>query len=311
MSNLVFFIDILAMSIGVIAIIITVRQYQIYRFKYLLLFSYNLILFNVISILYLPVIYLFQVLNENIYSFENLTLIIIYLTTINVAKYLWCYTYILWINCLLDKTIPRTFKAIFFIISVATIFVFIMMFFFTSIEKNIRLIQYVDKIVIYQTTLTNYFALIGLYRKKRFLDIGKAAAIKLYSLPIIIIGGCVFLIDIIGLFRNVIYLRTISISLILFSSNLVPLLVIKRFTRKFGSTKNTNQKHFTHLEEMMKTYNISNREKEIITLICNGNSNRQIADQLFISIYTVKDHIHNIFQKTNVKNRVQLANLFR
>ena len=220
MSNLVFFIDILAMSIGVLAIIITVRQYQIYRFKYLLLFSYNLILFNVISILYLPVIYLFQILNENIYSFENLTLIIIYLTTINVAKYLWCYTYILWINCLLDKTIPRTFKAIFFTISVATIFVFIMMFFFTSIEKNIRLIQYVDKIVIYQTTLTNYFALIGLYRKKRFLDIGKAAAIKLYSLPIIIIGGCVFLIDIIGLFRNVIYLRTISISLILFSSRL-------------------------------------------------------------------------------------------
>ena len=57
-------------------------------------------------------------------------------------------------------------------------------------------------------------------------------------------------------------------------------------------------------------YGISNREREIIPLICMGKSNIEIAKQLFISIETVKDHNHNIYKKVGVKNRNQLTNLF-
>jgi len=46
-------------------------------------------------------------------------------------------------------------------------------------------------------------------------------------------------------------------------------------------------------------------------LICKGNSNQDISDSLFISLQTVKDHIHRIYLKTGVKNRVQLTNLIR
>ena len=51
---------------------------------------------------------------------------------------------------------------------------------------------------------------------------------------------------------------------------------------------------------------ISTREKEIIELILKGYSNKKIADQLFISISTVKTHIRNIFQKLNVKSRFEI-----
>ncbi len=57
-------------------------------------------------------------------------------------------------------------------------------------------------------------------------------------------------------------------------------------------------------------YGISGREFEIIALICEGRSNREIADRLCISTQTVKDHNYNIFKKTGVKNRTQLARLF-
>lgn len=57
-------------------------------------------------------------------------------------------------------------------------------------------------------------------------------------------------------------------------------------------------------------YNISKREKDILLLICEGKSNKEIADNLFISVDTVKDHNNNIFQKTGVKNRTQLAGLY-
>ncbi|MBW6501428.1 MAG: LuxR C-terminal-related transcriptional regulator [Bacteroidales bacterium] len=54
---------------------------------------------------------------------------------------------------------------------------------------------------------------------------------------------------------------------------------------------------------------MSPRETDIIREICNGLSNKEIADKLFISLQTVKDHTHRIYIKTNVKSRVQLINL--
>lgn len=64
-------------------------------------------------------------------------------------------------------------------------------------------------------------------------------------------------------------------------------------------------------EEFCKKYEISPREAEIIREICNGLSNKEISDKLFISLQTVKDHTHRIYVKTNVKSRVQLITLVK
>jgi DNA-binding CsgD family transcriptional regulator len=58
-------------------------------------------------------------------------------------------------------------------------------------------------------------------------------------------------------------------------------------------------------------YEISKREAEIVLEICTGKSNKAIAEKLFITLQTVKDHNHRIFTKTDVKSRVQLTNLVR
>jgi DNA-binding CsgD family transcriptional regulator len=60
-----------------------------------------------------------------------------------------------------------------------------------------------------------------------------------------------------------------------------------------------------------ETYGLTAREREIVELIRAGKTNQEIADRLFISLATVKDHNYNIFRKTGVRNRVELANLFR
>lgn len=53
--------------------------------------------------------------------------------------------------------------------------------------------------------------------------------------------------------------------------------------------------------------NLTIREKEILSLIASGYYNQEIADELFISLHTVKTHIYNIFKKTNIANRLQAA----
>lgn len=63
--------------------------------------------------------------------------------------------------------------------------------------------------------------------------------------------------------------------------------------------------------DFCRKYEVSPRETEIILQICNGLSNKEISEKLFISLQTVKDHTHRIYTKTNVKNRVQLINLVK
>ena len=65
------------------------------------------------------------------------------------------------------------------------------------------------------------------------------------------------------------------------------------------------------LGSRLERFGITNREREVIELICQGKSNQEIADCLFISLQTVKDHVYSVFQKTGVKNRVHLVNLWR
>lgn len=65
------------------------------------------------------------------------------------------------------------------------------------------------------------------------------------------------------------------------------------------------------LEEFCKKYEVSPRETDIVREICNGLSNKEISDKLFISIQTVKDHTHRIYIKTNVRSRVQLITLVK
>jgi DNA-binding NarL/FixJ family response regulator len=62
-------------------------------------------------------------------------------------------------------------------------------------------------------------------------------------------------------------------------------------------------------ETFCKKYEISPREKEIICEICNGLTNQQIADKLFISLQTVKDHTHRIYGKTLATSRMQLMKM--
>lgn len=65
------------------------------------------------------------------------------------------------------------------------------------------------------------------------------------------------------------------------------------------------------LDDFLHKYAISRREADILRGIYAGKTNQEIANQLFISLQTVKDHSSRIYQKTFVKNRAQLSTLIR
>lgn len=96
--------------------------------------------------------------------------------------------------------------------------------------------------------------------------------------------------------------------------NLVTVLWIQFFDRGLQSKEvATRDPGATRVPEpvIANGFGISKREQEVIQLISRGLTNQEIADALFISLKTVKDHNYRIFQKTGVRNRVELVQLVR
>ncbi|HEX6889377.1 MAG TPA: response regulator transcription factor [Chryseolinea sp.] len=55
----------------------------------------------------------------------------------------------------------------------------------------------------------------------------------------------------------------------------------------------------------LESLNLSKRELEVLQLMAEGLSNKEIADRLFVSLSTIKTHSNNLFDKMNVERRTQ------
>ena len=73
------------------------------------------------------------------------------------------------------------------------------------------------------------------------------------------------------------------------------LLILERVQRRDAVAQN------------LERFSLSAREADVVMLILHGHSNRRIADQLFLTEYTIEDHLKRIFAKLGVKSRTALA----
>ena len=67
---------------------------------------------------------------------------------------------------------------------------------------------------------------------------------------------------------------------------------------------------FVHEKKRTKKEILSDRENEVLELLSNGLLYKEIADRLFIGHGTVRQHIHNIYEKLHVHNRTEAVNKY-
>ena len=63
-------------------------------------------------------------------------------------------------------------------------------------------------------------------------------------------------------------------------------------------------KHFSDIAEPFSE--LSAREQQVIALVCDGLSNRGIAEKLGVTEGTVKAHLHSIFEQLDVRSRIEI-----
>ena len=59
---------------------------------------------------------------------------------------------------------------------------------------------------------------------------------------------------------------------------------------------------------IVESVRMTKRERQVIELISDGFANKEIAQKLHLSTYTIKSHVHNILEKLSLHTRVQVAN---
>nr|WP_321486134.1 LuxR C-terminal-related transcriptional regulator [uncultured Draconibacterium sp.] len=163
---------------------------------------------------------------------------------------------------------------------------------------------FVVRILVLLNLIVQLFFLLPFFRKTKNAHLLKETGLD-RNRVLIIFGGTVLYSGLMFFFNQFGYISTCIALVILFASNLALPAIIRYKNQPVNENENMDFQSFCSF------YEISKREAEIIQEICSGKSNKAIADKLFITLQTVKDHNHRIYTKTGVKSRVQLANLVR
>ena len=100
-----------------------------------------------------------------------------------------------------------------------------------------------------------------------------------------------------------------ALILVYFMTNFIPLFYLKVNADMVFVPLHAEHPNEGKKEYIFQKYQISKREREIVEQICLGKTNQQIADTLFISLQTVKDHTHRIYNKIGINSRMKLVQM--
>jgi DNA-binding CsgD family transcriptional regulator len=247
-------------------------------------------------------------------EFDALTTILVIGSVTTPAFLISIYFLYAWAAELLETRLTLWFKTVFWVIQVLFLGFFFYIFFIFIRTKSMELIVPFSRILSYAVNIMIFAAVFFLLfgsakvsnrlRKKLSRNLG-----WIYFLMFFL---QVFFSHILMLpFYSNIILHDLFFSTLYFAINIPPLLYLHHFLRKHGFKIEAVPVPQEGLESFIAEFKITDREKEIIALLIEGLSNKEISKKLFISIKTVKNHVTNIYTKTSVRNRVQLNNLIR
>ncbi len=298
---------------GGAGILFSYQMFQKYRLSYLSTYLYYLVflyIFGIYGIL-LPGI-LDKALSHRMEP-ETIESLKLFITFFGIPfLILSLYMFIRLSRELLNKTLSGWFNLVYFFIQ--------SMFFFAYGYFLLRIYAFdetrFDMIRMLITTCFSYLTAIIVagsllqlfYLSRKVFDIKERYIIRIFGLVYLVFYSIALILLNMSSLHHIF---TFGFVFLFFSMHLLPVLFLyinlDTITLESSGVSGIEES----IDHFVEKYSISKRETEIILLICKGKSNQDISDSLFISLQTVKDHIHRIFLKTGIRNRVQLTNLIR
>jgi DNA-binding CsgD family transcriptional regulator len=317
MYNL-FFLAILLLSIcaGLYAILITYRLHKQYRENYLSTYLYFQIFMTVFGVYGIAGrLIAKELLSQQASSFQTIESIGHFFTFLGVPFLIFAwYMFIRLCRELIGKKLSRTFNLSYFFVLILIFLVYgsIIVLInvselqeeaFALLASTVKLVYGSLEVLVLGTGLSQLFI-----HTRQMKDEVKKRAVHTFAY-LNMIAFCLSLFFLLHAHQG--RMLSAAFLFIFFSRNIPPVLYWKSYLRKNIVAPSLQEVEDQTLRDFFDEHKISKREEEVIGQLCEGKSNKEIGKALYISLQTVKDHIYRIYQKTDVKNRVQLINLIQ
>lgn len=317
MYNLLFLVIILlSICAGLYTILITYRLHKIYRVNYLSTYLYFQIFMTVFGVYGIAGrLIAKELLRQQESSFQTVESIGHFFTFLGVPFLIFAwYMFIRLCREVMERKLSRTFNLSFFFI---LIFIFLV---YGSVIVLINVSEVKEELFALLGSAVKFFyggleaLVLGIGLSQLFIhakhmkDEVKKRAVYTFAY-LNLMAFCLSLFFLLHAHQG----RVLSAAFlfIFFSRNIPPVLYWRSYLKKNIVAPSLQKVEIPTLRHFFDEYKISKREEEVIGQLCEGKSNKEIGKALFISLQTVKDHIYRIYQKINVKNRVQLINLIQ
>ncbi len=317
MDNIFFWsIIFLSLCAALFAILITYQLNKKYRLSYLSTYLYFQIFINVFGIYgILGQLIAEEILQQQDSSFQTIETIRHFFSFLGLPFMIFAwYMFIRLCREIVEKKLSRTFNLSYFF---ALIFIFFayggaIVFInlstlgdkpYAYLSSSVLALYVAIEIVVLAVALSQLFI-----HGKVIRDKNKRKAIQNFAflnLFVYCLGIVLFLYSSQKGTLAVFYL------FVFLSANIPPVLYWRDYLKKYYVAPVLQEIDALAMKKFLEEHEISKREEEVIQQLCDGKTNKEISKALFISLQTVKDHLYRIYQKTNVKNRVQLINLIQ
>jgi DNA-binding CsgD family transcriptional regulator len=299
----------LSLSAMVTACVLALGLVKTYRYYFLSSYLGFLVAFNISGLLNLVTSDLFS---DMLTGIPSQSLQPIYILFGLVAFPLWAvafYFYMIFVMGILDEEISPAFRAGYVILWVVLFLGFLTRIQFSLKQTNSAVSRIVN-IVLAPVTIAIPIALLAYLmiragrgsraEGKKSLRIFAVVSIVCYILFL----AAFFIVQAGPSFRW-------AVPLCLFAADISPVLSLRNVLRKYGRPIPLETFRDEGINRFRAMFQLSNREVEILDLLLKGKSNKDIERALFVSPHTVRNHVHNIYQKLGVGSRLQLMNFVR
>ena len=296
----------LSFAAGMVSLFIAIQLFNQYKFKYLkanilLTTGYILImLFNSIG----SILDIEQGTNDNIHSFGVYDQILFFVVPVMLIFILYQFRLVLF--GLINKKIEIKFAKFLWILLISFIVVQSILTIFIKVFPFY--IQVLPMLIVQIIFYSQIFRILFCYKKginEKKSEIGFVWLKYIYNSEIsyFVFLLIIVFVNLIGVIGLNLFTAISSFAAMIINPVLI-FLFVKYHQQRYSIADN-------NFEQLIIQYDITEREKEIIISVCKGKTNKEIADVLFLSPLTVRDHLSNIYRKTNVNNRTKLAGIFK
>ena len=298
-EHLNLFIMIISLIFGFGIYIYLLNLYKKYSFK--TVFNFKRYIFIYTSIIFLHILIKYFAINlVFLNEYDFFIIIRTILTLLTFLLYFFLYYYILkFLNNLEQFKYYKFEKYIYYLISTIFLYLFVKeLIVFLRIGSIYKLIEIVNnfKIIAIILVLIILFKNVLFYKEKRDPKYNMFFYFH------------VFLIIVYSIKFFALILEYEILSYVYIFHNSIIILFLLEFLNNYYKKDEIIKIHNKLLDENLNKKGITNREMDIVNLILEGKTNKEIAEELYISVKTVKYHIYNIFKKLEIKNRIELIN---